>query len=119
MSIQGFVMSSIQAYRYQDMTINLTCKRCHYKGKHKFACMCPSTITMLTWGLGWTKKLFKCEKCGVLMYENGEMLVTIFDRVEGFIHYPEMMQTIIDLEFMIADNQSFCRNKKLFFFFFH
>lgn len=106
MSIQGVVMRAIQEYRYRDITINLICKRCHYKGNHKFAFIYESPATiLLTWGFVYTKKIFKCEKCGVLMFENGELVVTIFDRLDGFIHYPELRDAINELELMVAQNQ--------------
>jgi hypothetical protein len=50
-------------------------------------------------------KVFRCENCGALMLENGEIIVTLFDRVEGFIKYPKLIQAINDLEFMVAQNQ--------------
>jgi len=107
MSIQGSVIRLIQDIRYEGTTIYLSCRRCRYTGAHTFAFMTEDPLKIIvTWGFFWTKKVFKCEKCGGLMYEDGELVITLFDRLDGFFHYPEIMQTINDLEFMTAQNQN-------------
>lgn len=92
------IVLQIRTARNKNTSIEIPCKRCHSTLRHPFDRFDP----------GWSpvpfhlNKIFKCAECGVSMYENGEILVTFFDRVDGFIHYPKLMETINELELLVA-----------------
>ena len=91
--------------KYQDLTIELKCKRCNSSMKPAFS-RCEYS-TFFPWS---HKKIFKCENCKGEMYEDGKIIVTLMDRIDGFLKAEKNIESIAGLESLLANNQKLAAN---------